>query len=90
MKGPRSGVAKQLLEEESRAVYTHCYGHSLNLAIGDTVKGCKIMKDSLDLIFEVSKLVKFSPKETFILRSLKMSLLQTALAFVCYVPQGGL
>ena len=35
MKGPRSGVAKQLLEEESRAIYTHCYGHSLNLAIGD-------------------------------------------------------
>jgi len=62
MKGPRGGVAKQLLDEEPRAVYTHCYGHSLNLAVGDTVKGCKIMKDSLDLIFEVSKLVKFSPK----------------------------
>ena len=33
MKGPRSGVAKQLLDEEPRAIYTHCYGHSLNLAI---------------------------------------------------------
>lgn len=30
MKGPRSGVAKQLLEEEPKAIYTHCYGHSLN------------------------------------------------------------
>ena len=60
MKGPRSGVAKQLLDDEPRAIYNHCYGHSLNLAMGDTVKGYKIMKDSLDLIFEVSKLVKFS------------------------------
>ena len=35
MKGPRNGVAKQLLNDEPRAVYTHCYGHSLNLAISD-------------------------------------------------------
>jgi len=59
MKGPRNGVAKQLLAVEPRAVYTHCYGHSLNLTISDTVKGCKIMKDCLNLIFEVSKLVNF-------------------------------
>ena len=26
------------LAEEKRAVYTHCYGHVLNLAIGDTIK----------------------------------------------------
>ena len=73
MKGPRSGVAKQLLDEEPRAIYTHCYGHSLNLAISDTIKGCKIMKDSLDLIFEVSKLLSFLPRKIFILKSLNMS-----------------
>ena len=59
MKGLRTGVAKQLLP---RAVYTHCYGHSLNLEIGNTVNRCKIMKDCLHLIFRVSALVKFSPK----------------------------
>ena len=32
MSGSRSGVAKRIMEEECRAVYTHCYGHSLNLA----------------------------------------------------------
>ena len=36
MSGPRSGVAKQIRDLESRAVYTHCYGHSLNLACMDT------------------------------------------------------
>ena len=34
----RNGVAKQLTEEEPRAIFTHCYGHALNLAVGDTVK----------------------------------------------------
>ena len=34
----RNGVAKQLTDEEPRAIFTHCYGHALNLAVGDTVK----------------------------------------------------
>jgi len=70
MRRPRSGVAKQLLDDEPKALFTHCYGHSLNLAISDTVKGCKVMKDALDLIFEATKLVKYSPKkEMFSLKS---------------------
>ena len=32
MKGHISGVSNQLLKKEIRAIYTHCYGHSLNLA----------------------------------------------------------
>ena len=27
---------------EPRALYTHCYGHALNLAMCDSVKGCKV------------------------------------------------
>ena len=33
----RSGVATQLQKEEPRAVLTHCNGHALNLAVGDTI-----------------------------------------------------
>ena len=32
------GVATKLQQEEPRAVHTHCYGHALNLACGDTIK----------------------------------------------------
>ena len=32
MSGAKSGVAKRISDEEPRAVYTHCYGHSINLA----------------------------------------------------------
>ena len=36
MSGTKNGVAKLISEEEPRAVFTHCYGHSLNLAVGDS------------------------------------------------------
>ena len=41
MSGAKKGVAKVLLDEEPRALYTRCYGHALNLAVGDCVKQCK-------------------------------------------------
>lgn len=62
MSGSRSGVATRLLSEEKRAVYTHCYGHALNLAVGSTMKQSKICCGAMEVAFEVSKLIKFSPK----------------------------
>ena len=62
MAGPRNGVAKLLLDEEPHALYTHCYGHALNLAVGDCVKQCGLMRSALDVVAEISKLVKKSPK----------------------------
>ena len=38
MAGCRSGVAKMISDEEPRALFTHCYGHALNLACSDTVR----------------------------------------------------
>ena len=37
MKGSKGGIAKQISDLEPRAVCTHCYGHSLNLAASDTL-----------------------------------------------------
>ena len=61
MAGSRSGVATLVQKEEPRAVFTHCYGHALNLACSDSLKGCKLMKDALDIVHEITKLVKKSP-----------------------------
>ena len=71
MSGTRSGVATQLRDEENRAVFLHCYGHALNLAVGDSVKNSKLLKDALEITFEVSKLVKFSPKRDVMFEKLK-------------------
>ena len=37
MSGTRGGVATQFMAEDNDAVYTHCYRHALNRAIGDTI-----------------------------------------------------
>ena len=38
MSGVRRDIATQFLSEEPCALYSHCYGHALNLAIGNTIK----------------------------------------------------
>ena len=37
MAGSRNGVKNQLLMLEPRALFTHCYGHALSLAVGDSI-----------------------------------------------------
>ena len=74
MAGYKRGVAAQLLKEEPRAVFTHCYGHSLNLACSDTVKQCKLMRDALDVVHEITKLIKRSPRRDALLQRLKQQI----------------
>ena len=62
MRGARSGIAKRILDEEPRAVYMRCYGHPINLAASDAVKQTKVMSDVLDMIHEITRLIKYSPR----------------------------
>ena len=45
MRSARSSVAKQISDMEEKAIYTHCYGHALNLAFSDKIKTIKLMND---------------------------------------------
>ena len=71
MAGTRAGVATKVQEIEPRAVFTHCYGHALNLGVSDAIKSSPAMKDCLDTCTELVKLIKFSPKREAMLRKLK-------------------
>ena len=71
MAGERGGVAKHIADKEKQVLFCHCYGHSLNLAASDAVKKCKIMTDALDTTFEISKLIKYSPKRNATFDKLK-------------------
>ena len=51
MTGHRNGVVVQIKEEEKQAFYTHCYTHSLNLAIGDTMKNSALLKHTIGNIW---------------------------------------
>ena len=71
MAGAKTGVSTQIKLEEPRAIFTHCYGHSLQLAVGDTIRGIKNLADMFDTTVEISTLLKFSPKRDAIFDRIK-------------------
>ena len=71
MAGHKSGVATAILSKEPRALYSHCYGHALNLAVQDMMKGNKILHDTLDTVEEMTKLIKKSPKRQAIFKKIQ-------------------
>lgn len=71
MAGAKGGVAAKIQELQPKALFTHCYGHALNLSVNDTIKQSSIMRDCLDTCFEVVKLIKFSPKREAMLNLIK-------------------
>lgn len=74
MSGSKGGVAALIQQEQPRAVYTHCYGHALNLACGHAVKNCELMRNTLDTSYELIKLVKKSPRRDAVLQKIKEQL----------------
>ena len=71
MSSNKHGVSKLVSDLESRAVYMHCHGHALNLAAGDTLKKCKLLKDALETTREITKLIKHSPRREGIFQKMK-------------------
>lgn len=71
MSGSKRGVAAQIASEESRALFIHCFAHSLNLAVADTIKQSKVCSNALEVAFEVTKLIKFSPKRNAVFDQIK-------------------
>ena len=67
-------AAKEIKVLELSALYLHCFGHSLNLAVSDTLKEVKVMQDSLDIVLEFCKLLKFSPRRDARFHKLKQEL----------------
>ncbi|XP_061173672.1 zinc finger MYM-type protein 1-like [Saccostrea echinata] len=71
MAGSKTGVATQIHALEPRALYIHCYGHALNLACSYSIKACKLLRDTLDIAKDITKLIKESPRREMIFNTLK-------------------
>ena len=56
MCGIKNGVSNKILSDNPKAFFTHCFGHALNLAVGDMVKNVRFLKDSIDRPYEISNL----------------------------------
>ena len=74
MAGIRIGVATQISEYEQRAIFTHCYGHALNLATADTMRKSKVLCCALDTVVEISRLLKYSPRCDTLFENIKSDL----------------
>ena len=61
--GSKGGVATFIQKEAHKAVVTHRYRHSLQLAVCNTVNSVKHFNDVFDTVYEITKLLKYSPKQ---------------------------
>ena len=61
MSGLKSGVATRFKEENEKCLFTHCYGHVLNLGVGDVIKKVPTLDETFSVAYEICKLVKKSP-----------------------------
>ena len=58
MAGCRTGRETTIQPQEPQALYMHCYGHALNLAVQDSVKNNAILRDALNIVEEMTKISK--------------------------------
>ena len=47
--GKHTGVCTQIQKKEPRAMYIHCMGHSLNLAVQNTCRSIQVMSAAFDV-----------------------------------------
>ena len=71
MCGIKNGVSNTTLSEKQKAFFTHCLGHALNLAVGAMVKNVRFLKDSMGTTYEISNLIKISPKRDAMLQKIR-------------------
>lgn len=70
-----NGVAAQIEKDVPAALFLHCFAHCANLCLQTVGCQCVPIQDALDLVVELSSLIRYSPK-----RSPLFSTLQTKLS----------
>lgn len=86
MAGSKNGVKAQILRQEPRALFTHCYGHALSLSIADCIKNTTVLRAHMDTTFEISKLLQYSPKRLALFQDIKADISPTTVGFRVLCP----
>ena len=71
MSGSKSEVATRFKEENEKCLFTYCYGHALNLAVGDAIKKALTLNETFCVAYEICKLVKKSPQQNTKLNTIR-------------------
>ena len=64
----------------------HCFNHSLNLTVSDTLKDIKLLKDNLAICKELIDLIEKSPKHEVSLKNTKLPDLDTTPGIATLCP----
>ena len=64
MQGKWKGVGTRIQKENPAAIVVHCYAHCLNLCLQDAGRKLDFLRDALDIVKEIAKLIKFSSKRS--------------------------
>jgi len=60
--GIHTGVQSRLRTDERRAIFVHCYAHSLSLVLQDAIKNVSVCRDALNTMRDIITFVRSSPK----------------------------
>ena len=71
MSGIKNGVQALIKKENPHILYVHCLAHSLNLCIQHTAKGCELIRNVMDFLYEIIQLIKCSPKRLTLFNSIR-------------------
>ena len=74
MSGHLNGVAAQIQKDVPSALFVHCLAHCINLTLQPIGRQCVPVRDALDLIIEVTQLIRYSPKRSALFQSLQTQL----------------
>lgn len=69
-----SGVAALIQQDEPSAIHVHCLAHCTNLCLQAVGRQVAPVRDALDLVAEVSQLIRFSPKRSSLFQSMQSQL----------------
>lgn len=62
MSGVRNGVQALVKQESENCLYVHCFAHSLNLCVQEVTRQCDLLRNCMDFIYQLVRLIRFSPK----------------------------
>ena len=50
MAGHKTGIAAQIKGLNGKCLFIHCYGHALNLAVGDSIKAVSCLNETFEVV----------------------------------------
>jgi len=76
MSGYLNGVAAQIQKNVPSALFVHFSAHCTNLCLQSVGRQCVSIRDALDIVMEISQLIRYSPKRTTLFQSVQAQALQ--------------